>query len=131
MRSIAFIGLMILSAALVSACGICGSNREAAERTRRLSNDQWAGVFLEAKALAGRQPADSRIHLKEDGIPPRFQPLQPQSFHVSLNQVSIHISGCVDDKVYVVIRGFDDERGGTIELLPGEGEPQEVLWRGQ
>lgn len=131
MRFAALTCLLIVSAALLSACGICGSNRETVERARRLPDNQLSGLFREAKVLAARHPRTLREVISEDAIPPAFRRLKPRSVYVSMDKVYLHLSGGVDDKVYIVIKDFSDSRGGRIDLLPGEGEESEVLWRGR
>lgn len=122
--------LLLTVIALMSACGVCGSNQEAIGLARGLQQRELEALVVGAKKIAPRDSGRS-YYDERSGIPFPFADLKPQSVYASSDEVRIHLSGCVDDKVYILIRGFGGEGDKIVELLPGEAKGRDVLWRGK
>ena len=121
--------IVVALAALLGACGSCGSNEEAVALARGLSQERLAQLFLDVQALrpnAGQ--VDIYIDTRSDS-PIAFKDLQPQSIISDGYRARVHLSGCGDDKVYLMIRGIDGAGRKEITLLPGETKDPVLLWQ--
>lgn len=62
-------------------------------------------------------------HFEEDNIPGQFVDLKPQSIRARGGSVFFHLSGCVDNKVYLIVRPTQ------IDLTLGEDKGHQVLFQ--
>ena len=79
---------------------------------------------LTADAHQGRIHIDAR-----SGIPDVFKDLDPQYISSDGQRARLHLSGCGDDKVLLVVEGLGDGEGKKITLLPGEAARAILLWK--
>ncbi len=113
--------------ALPSACGPCGSNEEAIALARGLSQERLARLHRDVEALGLGSPA--MVFLKAEDVPPAFDDLHPVSIVLDGHAARIHLAGCIDDKVLLLVRGPNREGRREITLLPGETKDSVALWR--
>jgi hypothetical protein len=114
--------LAICSLALAVA-GCCGSHEESVALARGLSQERLAKLAADVEALGVNGRFD------ESEIPAQFLDLQPRSVRRRGSSVFFHLSGCADDKVYLVVRPGDEAHKGEVALLPGEAKERLVLWQ--
>ncbi len=123
--------LLIALAALLAACGACGSNAEAIASARSLSPPRLAQLFRDLQALdtaSGRH----RLHFDADtGVPDAFRDLAPQSIAIDGHIARVHLSGCADAKVLLIATGLDKRSRKEITLRPGEAKDALMLWRSE
>ena len=119
---------IVVVASLLAACGSCGSNEEAVALARSLSQQRLAKLFSDVQALdlAGQPQLyiDTRTN-----TPSAFADLQVQSIASDGHTARLHLSGCVDDKVLLVIKGLGSSGRKQVSLLPGEAKSSVVLWQ--
>jgi hypothetical protein len=126
-----FLRLLILLAALLSliGCDSCGSNSESAAFAKGLSQQRLAQLYRDTADLD--LASSSNVRLFKDGksaIPDQFKYLKPQSIVSDGSIARIHLSGCVDDKVLLIVQGLDGKGHKEITLVPGEAQASIVLW---
>ncbi len=122
----AFLALVLST----SSCFDCGSNQETVERIEALSPQRIEKLAADMKALAASASADPngiRSYDEKTGIPPEFSDLKPRGIRVSAPSVSMHLSGCVDDKAMVILSDTGDEQWLTLHR--GEAKEPKMLWR--
>ncbi len=123
--------ILIALTALLTACGSCGSNDDAVALARSLSQARLAQLFREVQSL--RPAADlGRTHIDiRAGMPDTFKYLDPQSITITIDArtARVHLSGCADDKVLLVVKGIGNNDRKKIVLLPGESKDASVLWQ--
>ncbi len=123
-RSLAIVALT----ALLAACGSCGSNEDAIALSRGLSQPMLAKLFIDLQALSTAAGQD-RVHIDaRTRMPDAFSDLDPQSIVIDGHTARMHLSGCADDKVLLVVKGIGNSGRKEIALLPGEAKGAVVLW---
>lgn len=96
---------------------------------RSMSQPGLAQLFRDMQTLnppAGQGPIflDAR-----SGIPDAFKDLDPQSITSDGVTARVHLSGCADDKVLLIVKGIDNSGRKKITLLPGEAKDPVLLWQ--
>ncbi len=111
---------------LLSACSICGDNDAAIAKARSLSLERLQRLAADLSAFYKEK--DQQIFDSRSGIPPQFTDLHPVAVMVGSSRTGVHLSGCADDKVLIILK---TQAGGRQELvlLPGEAKDQVLLWR--
>jgi hypothetical protein len=122
---------LVALAAFLSACGPCGSNDDAVSLARGLSQQRLADLFQDIQSLnpdagQGQLYIDTRTNVHD-----AFKDLDPQSITTDGYMARVHLSGCVDDKVLLIVKGLDERGGKEITLLPGEARDPVVLWQSE
>jgi len=122
--------LMIIAlCALLAACDSCGSNEDAVVLARSLSQPRLAQLFRDVETLS---PAAGQDRIRMDirsGIPDVFKDINPQSIVIDGHTARMHLSGCADDKVLLVVKGIGNNGRKQIALLPGEVKGAVLLWK--
>jgi hypothetical protein len=123
--------MRILLAALALLLAGCSCDKGgAAQRARRLTQEQLGALHVK---LTDALPANSAFYqLPADQFPAELASLKPMSIIYRGSFASVHLSGCMDDKVYLHVRGLGKEPSlREVVLSLGELEQQETLWRAQ
>lgn len=113
---------MLGVALLLSGCA-CGGNETAVAKVQSLSSERFARLFDDVAAMPH---ADATY--REDRIPAAFADLAPESITIRHGLGIVQLSGCVDDKVSLVVRGADGQGTPEIQLIPGEAQQARTLW---
>jgi hypothetical protein len=104
---------------------ICGTG-EALARVRSLDDAQLERLH-EAMRELNQKFGGSEVRLAGEKIPEELAFLQANGVVLSGEMSRINVAGCVDD--FVILRFHGLESGSRkITLIPGEVQPQEVLW---
>ena len=120
--------LALVLPVLLGACGTCGSNDEAVAFAKGLSQQRLAQLVRDLEVLGPSHPSQGRVMIDAgSGIPDSLQDLHPRSIVTDGSMARIHLSGCVDDKVLLLVRGIGNP-AQEVSLLPGEAEEAVVLW---
>jgi len=115
--------------ALLAACSSCGSNDDAVAFAHSLSQPRLTQLFRDLEKLSSTTGQD-RLHIDtRTGIPDAFKDLDPQSIVIDGHTARVHLTGCVDDKVLLVVKGIRDRGRKEITLLPGESKGAVRLWK--
>jgi hypothetical protein len=123
--------LLIALLGLLGACGSCGSNEQAISFARELPPQRLAKLFHDVQAMPPLRPDQGQIIYGErSGVPRIFADLHPQSVTIYPGMARIHLAGCVDDKVILLVQGFDGVGAKKVTLEPGEAKDPVVLWQG-
>ena len=111
---------------LLSACSICGNNNAAIATARSLSPERLERLAADLSAFSAEK--DRKILDSRNGIPPAFSDLRPEAIMVGSSVNGVHLSGCADDKVLIILK---TQSGGKqqLVLLPGEAKDPVLLWR--
>ena len=118
-KCIAFLVLLVLA-------GCCGDNQAATARARGLSQQRLSQLYSQVGTLR----ESGRTSLTAADIPVELADLKPEGVYFHDSTVWIHLSGCVDDKVYLFLHGYGEELSSrSIVLSLGESKPQELLWQ--
>ena len=111
---------------------MCGGNEEAAIKMRTLPQRRLESLYRYAKELHGDGSFRPSVvfGVDEVPIPKELADLNPRGIHFWGDTLGVHISGCMDDKVYLFVEGLDPE-GGQPRILfsPGERQESEILWQ--
>ena len=110
----------------------CDGNEEAAQRMRTLPEKRLESLFLYTKERYGDGKIRSPIifDIQQAPIPSELADLKPKSIQFFGGAVGVHVSGCMDDKVYLFVHGLDpDDREPKILLSPGENQASELIWQ--
>ena len=125
MRYRGFAALLI--PALLSACGTCGSNEKARALVQSLSQERFAQLHRDMEDL-GLGGLEMKF-LDAAEIPSAFDDLHPKGIILDGSVGRIHLSGCGDDKVTLVVSPQSGGRLKKVTLLPGETKDSVVLWQ--
>lgn len=121
--------IVIALTAVLAACGACGDNEDAIRSASSLSQARLARFFRDLQSV-DTASGQHRLHLDAGtGIPDAFHDLAPQSITIDGHIARVHLSGCADDKVILIAKGFDNSRDKEITLLAGEAQGAQTLWR--
>jgi hypothetical protein len=119
----------LVAALLLSAC-MCGGNRETVALVQSLSLPRLEQLHRDLTALQAAYPNTVKTFDRATGIPSAFADLHPEAVVIDPVMTRIHLSGCVDDKVMILLRDFGKEDQELV-LLKGEAQGEVVLWRGK
>ena len=111
---------------------MCGGNEEAALEMRALPEKRLESLFHYAKELYGDGSYQTSVSFdaQQIPIPTELSDLKPKGIHFFGGTLGVHISGCMDDKVYLFVEGLDPQYGQPkIVLSPGELQGSETLWQ--
>ena len=111
---------------------MCGGNEEAAMEMRALPEKRLESLFRYSKELYGDGSYQTSISFdaQKISIPKELADLKPKGIRFFGDTLGIHISGCMDDKVYLFVEGLNPEYGHPkIVLSPGEWQGSETLWQ--
>ncbi len=105
---------------------IAGANSLPKERLERLHSQLSA---LRSGALASREGVRDYGVDQAAPIPVEFADLDARGLSVSeVGHARIHLAGCWDNKVMLMVRSLDDPTRARINLHRGENEPGIELW---
>jgi hypothetical protein len=102
---------------VVMVAGCCGSNESAAVEARAISQTRLVQLLSDVEAL-GRN-----ARFEGPDIPVQFRDLKARSIIARGDTVFLHLSGCLDDKLYLVVRR------GEVALSLGEAKGRHVLFQ--
>jgi hypothetical protein len=129
MKQIRALILLVLALILVG-CG-CGGNEEAVRAMQALPQERLESLFNYAQSLhknGNIDPSDF-LDFQESPVPRELADLNPKSLRFFGDTVAIHLSGCVDDKIYLFVEGAGEtDRSKKIVVSLGERKGSEVLW---
>ena len=117
----------LLIALLLAACG-CGGNDQAIARAQSLSQPRLDQLAKDLNALRAAHSSGTKEFNERTGIPKAFADLHPVSVIVDPVMTRVYLSGCVDDKVQILLREYSDHDQELV-LLKGELQGQTVLWK--
>ena len=117
----------VLLALLLSACGSCGSKEEALALAKGLSQERLAQLYQDMEELGLGSP-DMKF-LDGADVPAAFSDLRPMGIILDGSRGRIHLAGCGDDKVTLLVQPRTLDGGKDIVLLPGETMDPVVLWQ--
>jgi hypothetical protein len=116
----------LLCALLLTACG-CGGNEHALALAQSLSAPRLDRLANDLNTLRDAHPNALKVFDERTGIPKEFADLRPLAVVVDPVMTRVHLSGCVDDKVQILLRDLEG-RHQELVLLKGEEQGQAVLW---
>ena len=123
--------LIVLALTLILVgCG-CGGNDKAVLAMRALPQERLESLFNYAQNLHKNGDIDPTdfLDFHESPVPRELADLNPKSLRFFGDTVAIHISGCVDDKIYLFVEGAGETEGSKkIVVSLGERKGSEVLW---
>ncbi len=102
-------------------CGVCGSNEEPAAMGPGKSQQKLAKLVEALDALDRASHSDASSEVVRD--------FRPYSVRNGPGRAVLHLAGCADDMVLLVVHGLDGKGSKSVELLPGERNRAEVLWK--
>jgi hypothetical protein len=104
----------VLSIAL-AAC--CGSNESAVSEARALTQARLGQLVRDVESLG------KNVRFEKHEIPAQFRDLKLHSIISRGDAVFLHLSGCMDDKVHLVVRR------GDVALTLGEAKGRQLLFQ--
>ena len=114
--------------ALLAACGQCGSNGDAIAFASGLSQQRLAQLFRDTQAIDLAGQLEIYIDTRSN-VPDAFKDLKPLYIARDGRRARIHLSGCVDDKVFLFVDGIGNNGRKEITLQPGEAKDSIALWQ--
>ena len=118
-------------ALVLAGCG-CTGNGATVERMRAIPKERLAGLYEYVQAMdAKRQDSDAIvIDFSRHPVPKELLDIAPKSLNVDGDQTRMHLSGCVDDKIYLFFEGLESKGSERrIVLSLGEGKGAETIWQ--
>ncbi len=123
--------LQIAVAFLLASCG-CGGNEETIRAMRALPTERFAALYDYVRSVdASRKDAGGPVifSFPKNPVPAEIADLNPKYFEVYGGMSRIHLSGCVDDKVYLFFPGLDSPgEKQEIVMSLGESKGVQTLW---
>ena len=115
---------------LLAGCG-CGGNEDAVRAMRALPKERLAALYQYVQSVDSSRKGSGPITMSfpKDPVPKEISDLDPKFLEVWGDMSRMHISGCVDDKIYLFFHGLDSPKSKKqIILTLGEWNGSETLW---
>jgi hypothetical protein len=128
--------LILMVACLTGCIADCGGMEEAIAGAEALPKERLGRLHSQlsgwrAEVLASRSGFRSYGVDQDAPIPAEFTDLGALGITLdATGHARIHLAGCWDDKVTLIVRSLDDPSRARIDLHRGENEPGIELWSG-
>ena len=116
-----------LLALLPSACESCGSKEEALALAKSLSQERLTQLYQDMEELGLGSPDMKFLDGADQSA--AFSDLRPMGIVLDGGRGRIHLAGCGDDKVTLLVQPRTVHGGKDIVLLPGGTMDPVVLWQ--
>jgi hypothetical protein len=110
----------------------CGDNEEAVRAMRALPTKRLETLYQYAQSGYETHKNDLPINFdpKDSPAPQELADLNPKGMRYFGDTLGVHVSGCVDDKIYLFVEGLEQgSEHKQIVLTLGEWNGSEVLWK--
>jgi hypothetical protein len=129
-------GLILMVGCLSGCLADCGGMEEAIAGAQALPKERLELLYVQlsaqrSEALASRSGSSRYGEGQQFPIPAQFSDLRARGVILDdTGHARIHLAGCWDNKVMLIVRSLDDPSRARIDLHRGENEPGIELWGG-